>query len=125
MTVVRGFVITLASGLGFAACGCAAGYALAVVAPDYYRTMFQIPTAAEINVRHLGLALGLTQGFATGLESRSHARRRCRDDTVALWHSGLSSNVPDRHRVVDSRSGPRARIAPNAGPWVGSMARAA
>lgn len=67
MTVARGFVITLASAFGFAAFGAAAGYAPAVGLPDYYRTVFRIPDHADIDLRQLGVALGVTQGFAAGL----------------------------------------------------------
>ena len=67
MTVVRGFVITLASSLAFACVGAAVGYTLGSVAPDYYRTVFRIPPEASINTAQAGLGLGITQGLGTGL----------------------------------------------------------
>ena len=42
MTVVRGFAITIASGLVLGCLGAGVGYLLGSVAPDYYRTVFRI-----------------------------------------------------------------------------------
>ena len=67
MTVLRGFVITLASGLAFAVAGAIAGYTLGYVAPDYYRTVFRIPLEASIDPAQAGLGLGVTQGCGAGL----------------------------------------------------------
>jgi len=67
MTVMRGFIISIISGIGFAAIGGMLGYALGVLAPDYYRIMFRIPTRYEGDLVQLGVGLGLTQGFAAGL----------------------------------------------------------
>ena len=67
MTVLRGFVITLASGFGFSGLGALAGYVLAVLAPDYYRTMFHIRPETVFNPVQVGLGLGLTEGAAVGL----------------------------------------------------------
>lgn len=67
MTILRGFVIALISGVSLAVLGGMAGYLLAILVPDYYRTVFRIPPHAEIDVRHVGLALGITQGFTVGL----------------------------------------------------------
>ncbi len=67
MTVLRGFAITLASGLAFAFAGAVAGYTLGSIAPDYYRTVFRIPTDASIDPAQAGLGLGVTQGCGAGL----------------------------------------------------------
>ena len=67
MTVVRGFIITIASGLAFAAIGGVLGYAMGTLAPDYYRIVFRIPPGIELDPAQAGLGLGLTQGLAAGL----------------------------------------------------------
>jgi hypothetical protein len=67
MTVLRGFLITIASGVGFAAVGAVIGYVLGKVAPDYYRTVFRIPPEVALNPAQAGLGLGLTQGLVVGL----------------------------------------------------------
>ncbi|MDC0261764.1 hypothetical protein OAK47_00940 [Planctomycetaceae bacterium] len=67
MTVVRGFVITIASGLVFGFLGAVMGYLLGSVAPDYYRTVFRIPPEISIDTSQAGLGLGVTQGVAAGL----------------------------------------------------------
>jgi len=67
MTVVRGFAITIASGIAFALFGAGAGYFLGSVAPDYYRTVFRIPPEMSIDPAQAGLGLGVTQGIAAGL----------------------------------------------------------
>ena len=67
MTVVRGFIITMGSGLAFAVIGGLLGYVMGTFAPDYYRIMFHIPPGIELDPKQAGLGLGLTQGFAAGL----------------------------------------------------------
>jgi len=67
MTVVRGFMITIASGLAFGLFGGIAGYLLGSIAPDYYRTVFRIPPQALIDPAQAGLGLGVTQGLGVGL----------------------------------------------------------
>ena len=67
MTVVRGFAITIASGIAFALFGAGAGYFLGSVAPDYYRTVFRISPDISIDPAQAGLGLGVTQGLAAGL----------------------------------------------------------
>lgn len=67
MTVARGFVITIASGIAFAVVGGGLGYALGTLAPDYYRVVFRIPPGGGFNPVQTGLGLGLTQGLAAGL----------------------------------------------------------
>ena len=67
MTVMRGFVITITSGLAFGCLGALAGYLLGSIAPDYYRTVFQIPPEFSIDPSQVGLGLGLIQGGGAGL----------------------------------------------------------
>ncbi len=67
MTVMRGFVITISAGLTFALMGGLAGSALGWIAPDYYRIVFRMPPDISFNSVHLGLGLGVTQGFGAGL----------------------------------------------------------
>jgi len=67
MTVLRGFMITIASGTAFACFGAVAGYVLGSVAPDYYRTVFRISPEVTVDPRQAGLGLGVTQGAAAGV----------------------------------------------------------
>ena len=67
MTVVRGFAITIASGLGFGLFGAGLGYLLGSIAPDYYRTVFRIPPEVVVDPVQAGLGLGVTQGLVGGL----------------------------------------------------------
>ena len=67
MTVVRGFVITIVSGLAFGLLGASMGFLLGKFAPDYYRTVFRIPPEVPIDPAQAGLGLGVTQGLAAGL----------------------------------------------------------
>ena len=67
MTVVRGFIVTIVSGLAFASIGGVLGYAMGTFAPDYYRIVFHIPPGMELDPAQAGLGLGLTQGLAAGL----------------------------------------------------------
>ncbi len=67
MTVLRGFLITITSCLGFSGLGALAGYVLAIMAPDYYRTVFDVRPTSVFNPVQLGLGLGLTEGAAVGL----------------------------------------------------------
>jgi hypothetical protein len=67
MTVTRGFVITLFSGLSCAILGTLLGFGIGTLAPDYYRMVFRIPPGVPLNPIHVGLGLGLTQGLTVGL----------------------------------------------------------
>jgi len=67
MTVVRGFVISIVSGLVFGCLGAVAGYLLGSLAPDYYRTVFRIPPEVSLDPSQVGLGLGLIQGLGAGL----------------------------------------------------------
>lgn len=67
MTVLRGFAITIGSGLVFAVLGAVLGFTLGRIAPDYYRTVFRMPPGVALDVGQTGLGLGMTQGLAAGL----------------------------------------------------------
>lgn len=67
MTVVRGFTITILSGVVFGLTGGLIGFCLGTFAPDYYRVVFRIPPSMDIDPAHAGLGLGITQGLAAGL----------------------------------------------------------
>lgn len=67
MSVMRGFVITIVSGLAFALFGGLAGAALGWAAPDYYRIVFGMRPDVQFNAVQLGMGLGITQGFGAGL----------------------------------------------------------
>ena len=67
MTVLRGFVITIASGIVFALVGAGLGYSLGHSAPDYYRTVLRNPSGVDFDPIQVGLGLGLNQGLAAGL----------------------------------------------------------
>ena len=81
MSVVRGFTITIVSGLAFGVLGAGMGYLLGLVAPDYYRTVFRIPLDVSIDPAQAGLGLGVKQGVAVGLSNptpSSESSLRCR-----------------------------------------------
>ena len=67
MTVVRGFVITVASGAALAVLGGLLGYAMGIFVPDYYRLVFRSHPDVQFDPAQVGLGLGLTQGLAAGL----------------------------------------------------------
>jgi hypothetical protein len=67
MTVLRGFAITLFSGLFFGVGGAAVGYALGRWTPDFYRTVFRIPIGSTVDPIEVGLGLGLSNGGIIGL----------------------------------------------------------
>lgn len=67
MTVARGFAIILASGAAFALGGCAIGYALARVAPLYYRGVFRGGDSPDFDPVQVGIGLGIAQGLVAGL----------------------------------------------------------
>ena len=58
MTVVRGFAITITSGIVFAAVGAGCGVLLGAVSPDYYRTVFQVPPDIQLDATEIGFGLG-------------------------------------------------------------------
>ncbi len=65
MTVIRGFLITLASGFAGGVMGLGIGFLLGRFAPDYYRVMFRMPI--DLDPTQAGIGLGLTQGLGAGL----------------------------------------------------------
>ncbi len=67
MTVLRGFAITIASGIGFGCLGAIVGRTLGLLAPDYYQVVLHIPPDLPLDPTQVGLGLGLTQGTATGV----------------------------------------------------------
>lgn len=66
MTVLRGFIITLYSGLGFGIFGALLGFAIGSFAPDYYQVMFRM-SHQIMDPARFGLVLGLTQGLSAGI----------------------------------------------------------
>jgi hypothetical protein len=67
MTVTRGFLITIASSIGFGCVGGSLGYGLGVTVPDYYRVVFRMSPDMPVDPAHVGFGLGLTQGLILGL----------------------------------------------------------
>ena len=67
MTVARGFAIIVASGASFAAGGGGLGYALARVAPSYYRGVFSSGESPGFDPVQVGIGLGVSQGLIAGL----------------------------------------------------------
>ena len=67
MTVLKGFVITVTSGVAFAVAGTGLGYSIGKYAPGYYRLGFGTPADVEFDPIHAGIGLGATQGLATGI----------------------------------------------------------
>jgi hypothetical protein len=67
MTILRGFITTVASGIAFGVGGGAVGYGVGRYLPDFYRTIFDVPRREAFNAAQFGLALGLTQGLLMGV----------------------------------------------------------
>ena len=67
MTIARGFLIVVLSGLGFAIGGGLIGYTLALVAPAYYRGVFSSGREPWFDPVQVGLGLGITQGAVCGV----------------------------------------------------------
>jgi len=67
MTVFKSFVIILLSGLVGTVAGGALGYTLAIVAPAYYRGVFEGGRDPDFDPVAVGLGLGLSQGLIVGL----------------------------------------------------------
>ena len=68
MTAIRGYLITMATGIVGAGFGWLLGYGVACFAPYYYVTIFDLPedhTASDLI--ELGTGLGLLQGLGAGL----------------------------------------------------------
>ena len=67
MTVIRGFIITIVSGVAGGLIGTGIGFLLGHFAPDYYRIVFRMPRSVELDPIQAGIGLGMTQGLAAGL----------------------------------------------------------
>src|SRR5947209_20509116 len=67
MTVTRGFVIIIVSGLVFALGGGGIGYTLGATAPGYYRAVYSSGREPWFDPVSMGLGLGITQGLVCGL----------------------------------------------------------
>lgn len=67
MTIARGFAIIIASAVGFGSGGAAIGYALARMAPSYYRGVFSNGESPGFDPVQVGLGLGVSQGTVAGL----------------------------------------------------------
>jgi hypothetical protein len=67
MTILRGFAITVASAAAFGVVGSVLGLLIGIAAPDYYHTVFRVPSDADVDVLQVGFGLGLTQGVGTGI----------------------------------------------------------
>ena len=67
MTVAKGFLIIILSGLGFALGGGLIGYTLAVFLPSYYRGVFSSGRESWFDPMEVGVGLGTTQGLICGL----------------------------------------------------------
>jgi hypothetical protein len=71
MTVARGFAIIVASGITFAVGGGALGYAMARLAPSYYRSVFRGGDSPDFDPVQVGIGLGVSQGLIAGLVAGS------------------------------------------------------
>jgi hypothetical protein len=67
MTLTRGFLIIVLSGVTFAAGGGLLGYALGVLAPGYYRGVFPSGREPGFDPVAAGLGLGISQGMICGV----------------------------------------------------------
>ena len=67
MTIIKGFLIIILSGIAFAVGGCLIGYGLARLAPGYYRGVLSSGRETWFDPVAVGIGLGLTQGLLCGL----------------------------------------------------------
>lgn len=67
MTTARGFAVVILSAVIGALAGVGLGYSLGVLAPAYYRGVFQNGQSPEFDPVQVGIGLGLTQGAIAGL----------------------------------------------------------
>lgn len=67
MTVTKGFLIAICSGVAGGALGTLIGFLLGQFAPDYYRLVFRMPRTVDLDPVQAGVGLGLTQGLGAGL----------------------------------------------------------
>jgi hypothetical protein len=102
MTVLKGFVIVLLSGIAFALGGAGIGYGLGTIMPDFYRATSPLGREPWFNPVHFGLGQGLTQGLVCGLAVGSvivlavswHSARR-RGPDVQLRASRLTTRADE------------------------------
>jgi len=67
MTVARGFMVIILSGLAFALGGGLIGYALGAIVPGYFRGVFSSGREPWFDPVSVGVGLGITQGLVCGL----------------------------------------------------------
>lgn len=67
MSVAKGFLIIILSGIVFALGGGVIGYTLAVFLPSYYRGVFSSGRESWFDPMEVGIGLGATQGLMCGL----------------------------------------------------------
>jgi hypothetical protein len=106
MTVVRGFLIIILSGLVFSLGGGSIGYALAVFVPGYYRSVFSSGREPWFDPVAVGVGLGLSQGLICGLVlgavvvlavARYNARRNALDVRLQPSKPLRLSDPAERH----------------------------
>ena len=68
MTVVRGFLITLSSGITGSVVGTSIGYGVGRFFPFYYQTVFDLPeNSVRSDLIELAMGMGMLQGLGGGL----------------------------------------------------------
>jgi hypothetical protein len=67
MTVAKGFLIIVSSGVAFALAGGLVGYSLGAFAPGYYRGVYGSGREPWFDPVAVGLGLGLSQGLICGV----------------------------------------------------------
>lgn len=67
MTLLKGFGITLATGLLFAVMGAVIGLMVGKLVPEYYHMVFGVPEEHAYRIPLFGLVLGGLQGAGAGL----------------------------------------------------------
>jgi hypothetical protein len=93
MTVLRGFLIVIASGLGFGAVGAGIGFGIGRTLPDFYRALFRFPPDVRLHPEQLGTALGLTQGLLVGLAIGAVIV------LAVAWYNGRAAQFPQGSSV--------------------------
>ena len=67
MTIFKGFLIVILSGIAFALGGALIGYSLGVAMPGYYRAVFSSDRELWFDPATVGFGMGLTQGLICGV----------------------------------------------------------
>jgi hypothetical protein len=67
MTITKGFLLIVLSGLAFALGGGLIGYSLAILVPGYYRGVFNGGREPGFDPVGVGVGLGVSQGLLCGL----------------------------------------------------------